>query len=221
MTITFEQKGTYDVDTRDTNTDNLQTFIEIVMTEGDLGNINFVRTCLEIQNRKCGYHWDLLLNDLDNYIILKRKNMNEELIKQLLGHSNLTLNSQQVNFGDGVYNDYRESNCTDKMEDKAEEATQYSNLPDELNTEDGLAIMQRLVDSHLMDMDYQPIGMTWSEKGILVDELSSRLHISDKWQVFGTLWHLKPQSLRTAYNKAMDMKKTSVLFDKIRKAIAM
>lgn len=206
------------MDIRENNTNNMQTFIEIVMTEGDLGNINFVRTCLEILNRKCGYQWDLLLNDLDNYIILKRKNMNEEFIKQLMANANLTLNSQQINFGDGVFNNYRDS---DSPASEASKDVKDTTLPDELNTTDGLAIMQRLVDSKLVDMDYQPIGMTWSEKGILVDELSNRLNISDKWQVFGTLWHLKPQSLRTAYNKAMDMKKTSVLFDKIRKVIAM
>lgn len=76
--------------------------------------------------------------------------------------------------------------------------------------------MQKLVDHHLMDADYQPIGMTWSERGILVEELSSRFALEDKWQLFGTLWHVKPQALRSAYNKAMDMKKTSLVFDRFR-----
>lgn len=86
----------------------VQYFIEIVLSEGSLANILFVRTCLEIMNRKCGYHWDFQLNNLDDCIqTIKRKNMNEELIKQLLANANITMNSQQINFGDGVYNDYR------------------------------------------------------------------------------------------------------------------
>ena len=95
-----------------------------------------------------------------------------------------------------------------------------SSIPTVFTTSDSITLMQKLIDHHLMDEQFQPIGMSWTEKSILVDELSSRLHIEDKWQAFGTLWHLKPQSLRTAYNKAMDMKKTSVIFDRIRSVIA-
>ena len=86
----------------------VQLFIDIVLSEGDLANILFVRTCLEIMNRKGGYNWDFHLNNLDNCIkTIKKRNMNEELIKQLLANANITMNSQQINFGDGVYNDYR------------------------------------------------------------------------------------------------------------------
>lgn len=88
--------------------EKVQFFIEIVLSEGSLANILFVRTCLEIMNRKCGYNWDFQLNNLDNCIkTIKKRNMNEELIKQLLANANITMNSQQINFGDGVYNDYR------------------------------------------------------------------------------------------------------------------
>lgn len=79
--------------------ERVQFFIEIVLSEGTLANILFVRTCLEIMNRKCGYHWDFQLNNLDNCIkTIKKKNMNEELIKQLLANANITMNSQQINF---------------------------------------------------------------------------------------------------------------------------
>lgn len=93
-------------------------------------------------------------------------------------------------------------------------------LPEALNRAECLAAFKKLKENHLMDADYQPIGMTWSERGILVEELSSRFAIDDKWQLFGTLWHMKPQVLRSAYNKAMDMKKTSLVFDRIRIVLA-
>lgn len=94
-----------------------------------------------------------------------------------------------------------------------------SDIPAVFSSSDSITLMQRLIDHHLMDEDFQPIGLTWSERSILVDELSSRLNIVDKWQTFGTLWHLKPQALRSAYNKAMEQKKTSAFFDKIRSAM--
>lgn len=94
-----------------------------------------------------------------------------------------------------------------------------SDIPAVFTSSDSITLMQRLIDHHLMDDDFQPIGLTWSERSILVDELSSRLNIVDKWQTFGTLWHLKPQALRSAYNKAMEQKKTSAFFDKIRSAM--
>lgn len=60
--------------------ERVQFFIEIVLSEGTLANILFVRTCLEIMNRKCGYHWDFQLNNLDNCIkTIKKKNTWVEL----------------------------------------------------------------------------------------------------------------------------------------------
>lgn len=94
-----------------------------------------------------------------------------------------------------------------------------SDIPAVFSSSDSITLMQRLIAHHLMDDDFQPIGLTWSERSILVDELSARLNIVDKWQAFGTLWHLKPQALRSAYNKAMEQKKTSAFFDKIRSAM--
>ena len=102
---------------------------------------------------------------------------------------------------------------------KLAEADAPSDIPAVFSSPDSITLMQRLIDHHLMDDDFQPIGLTWSERSILVDELSSRLNIVDKWQTFGTLWHLKPQALRSAYNKAMEQKKTSAFFDKIRSAM--
>ena len=94
-----------------------------------------------------------------------------------------------------------------------------SSIPTVFTSSDSITLMQKLIDHHLMDEQFQPIGLTWSERSILVDELSARLHIVDKWQTFGTLWHQKPQALRSAYNKAMEQKKTSAFFDKIRSAM--
>ena len=99
------------------------------------------------------------------------------------------------------------------------EAQAAQDVPDIFTTSESMALMQKLIEHRFIDEALQPIALSWAERSILVDELSARLHISDKWQAFGALWHLKPQSLRSAYNKAMEQKKTSLFFDRIREAI--
>lgn len=99
------------------------------------------------------------------------------------------------------------------------EAQAGQDVPDIFTTTESMALMQKLIEHRFIDEALQPIALSWAERSILVDELSARLHISDKWQAFGALWHLKPQSLRSAYNKAMDQKKTSLFFDRIREAM--
>lgn len=92
-------------------------------------------------------------------------------------------------------------------------------VPDVFTTAASMALLQKLIDHHFIDATFQPIGLSWAERSILVDELAARLNIIDKWQTFGTLWHVKPQVLRSAYNRAMDQKKTSLFFDRIRDAM--
>lgn len=138
-----------------------------------------------------------------------------EKIVEMLAKGQISLSNCQVNLGG-----QNAMNCgVAEKNSSLSETADMSNgivLPEALNRAECLAALQKLVDHHLMDADYQPIGMTWSERGILVEELSSRFALEDKWQLFGTLWHVKPQALRSAYNKAMDMKKTSLVFDRFR-----
>ena len=117
-----------------------------------------------------------------------------------------------------------QSRAQDVSESRAQdvslpEAQAGSDVPDIFTTNESMALMQKLIEHRFIDEALQPIELSWAERSILVDELSARLHISDKWQAFGALWHLKPQSLRSAYNKAMEQKKTSLFFDRIREAI--
>ena len=114
-----------------------------------------------------------------------------EKIVEMLAKGQISLSNCQVNL-DGQ----NTMNCgVAEKNSSLSETADMSNgivLPEALNRAECLAALQKLVDHHLMDADYQPIGMTWSERGILVEELSSRFALEDKWKFFGTLWHVKP-----------------------------
>lgn len=194
-------------------------FIDIAKRHCNLKELEKVKEILETFNRKHGNYCEQQLDDLDSTIyLIKHKNMISQEVLDMIAKGQICLDGCQINFGD---------NCTQNMNHagkkeppaKVTEEDEDTPLPEVFKSADGMELMEKLKQGNLIDDNLQPISLSWTEKSILVDELSSRLHIEDKWQVFGSLWHLKPQSLRTAYNKAMDMKKTSGIFDRIRDVI--
>lgn len=89
----------------------------------------------------------------------------------------------------------------------------------ELSTSQACTLMNKLVKAGILDEAFQPIGLSGSEKGILANLLALRLDIKNLWQVFGALWNMKPDTLRSAYNKGMNLNKTMGFQDKINSII--
>ena len=46
------------------------------------------------------------------------------------------------------------------------------------------------------------------------------LYIQNQWQVFATLWGTTPGTLRSAYNKANDQRKTLKFIEKLKNALS-
>lgn len=55
-----------------------------------------------------------------------------------------------------------------------------------------------------------------AEKGVLASLLARRLDIPNLWQVFGSLWGMKPETLRTACNKGMDQRRTAEFMERVK-----
>ena len=70
-----------------------------------------------------------------------------------------------------------------------------------------------------MDERMQPVGLSNAEKGILAFELARRLDIQNQWQVFATLWGTTSGTLRSAYNKANDQRKTLKFIERLKNAL--
>lgn len=81
-------------------------------------------------------------------------------------------------------------------------------IPVLLRSEEAEGIMEDMVDAGLLTDDWQPKGLSGSERSLLAKEVCERLGIRDVWQVFGKLWNEKPETLRSYLNKALNQRKS-------------
>ena len=111
------------------------------------------------------------------------------------------------------------------MADDAEEVEEVQDtaqpicLSEELQTQQAEDLFEKLREAGMVDERMQPVGLSNAEKGILAFELAKRLDIQNQWQVFATLWGTTPGTLRSAYNKANDQRKTLKFIGKLKNAL--
>ena len=92
-------------------------------------------------------------------------------------------------------------------------------LPVQFETDQALKIKTGLIEAGLIDDNWQAMGLSGSERALLARSVSDCLQINDCWQVFGQLWQSNPSTLRSAYNKAMEQKKTYHFLEKLQKIL--
>lgn len=92
-------------------------------------------------------------------------------------------------------------------------------LPEPLRTAEAQEVLKSLCSGNFLDVYWQPVGLSNTKKGVLASLLADRLHIGNLWQTFGNLWHIKPETLRSAYNKGMDQKGTGAFMERVKKAL--
>lgn len=96
---------------------------------------------------------------------------------------------------------------------KDADVTTVGDIPTHLQESKGQALMQNLAKAGMIDDEWQPVNLSGSERALLAKAVCDRLQIYDVWQVFGQLWGSNPNTLRSAYNKAMEQKKTLVFLE--------
>lgn len=89
-------------------------------------------------------------------------------------------------------------------------------LPEAFATAEASHVLEQLVAAGLTDARWQPIGLSYAEKGVLAAYLAHRLGIQTQWQTFAALWGMKPETLRTAFNKALDKTKSLAFQDRLK-----
>jgi len=92
-------------------------------------------------------------------------------------------------------------------------------IPQQLQTEEAELLMEDLVDDGILTEDWQPNGLSGSERGLVARAVADRLDISDVWQVFGSLWNEKPETLRSYLNKALEQRKSLTFQEKLTKIL--
>lgn len=81
-------------------------------------------------------------------------------------------------------------------------------IPEILNTPKARFLLGKLREGQILDEHWQPLGLSNAERGIVAQYISGQLGIAAQWQTFGSLWNMKPETLRRAAAKALDQRKT-------------
>ena len=128
---------------------------------------------------------------------------------------NLHIDKGQVCFGE---NGLQESIASHTA--AAEDTDATAELPDALCTPQAEALLAKLCDAGVLDAHWQPVGLTNTERGLLAKILSDELGIDTPWKVFGDCWQMNSGTLRTAYNQALNQRKSLNFQDRLKAVMA-
>ena len=81
-------------------------------------------------------------------------------------------------------------------------------LPEALLTDKARALHTRLREAGMVDEGWMPVGLSNAEKGTLAEYLTERLNITAKWKLWGSLWGMNPETLRTAKARGLEQERT-------------
>ena len=181
-------------------------FIDIVIHEGQLPDILFMRTCLEIFNRELGHTCDDILGRLDDRIQhLKSIKMNEEFLIKLLKNANLPLEGLQINIGSG---NIQHVNFTHGDTPHRQVKAEAGRLNEHLSTDAAKTELAKLQKAGILDEAYQPIKLTRAQMGCIVIRMGALLGLESQWKDFGTLWNISSEMLRVQFAKGQDSENT-------------
>ena len=96
---------------------------------------------------------------------------------------------------------------------------QSGEIPSEFCTPQACALHDKLSKAGMLDGDWQPVGLSNAQRGLLASYLSDKLGIANQWKVFSTLWDMKTENLRSAYNKALEQNKSLTFQDRLKKVL--
>ena len=83
-----------------------------------------------------------------------------------------------------------------------------NHLPDVLYTDKAQALHAKLCEAGMVDVEWQPVGLSFTEKGTLIEYVADKLDIRTKWKFFGELWHVDSETLRTSKARGLEQDKT-------------
>lgn len=121
-------------------------------------------------------------------------------VEEIAGDKQKDLSSEGINSEDKGM-----SSCGD--DHFSEEDSQAKEDPEMelLHTEKALRVLRALRDIQLLDEDFQPLHLSWAQKGYLAYQIAFKLDIAHVWVVMGAFWHLNAKALKSGRNRAMNM----------------
>lgn len=94
-----------------------------------------------------------------------------------------------------------------------------SMLPEVLRTDEAEELLDKFQRAGMLDPCAQPVNLSNAERGLLAKTLSDELDIEKPWKVFGETWCMNSETLRRAYNKALDQAKSLTFQDRLKEIL--
>ena len=123
-------------------------------------------------------------------------------------HKEMTINVSGKTDIAALMKAFMAEDAEEAEEVSTDDATESIVLPDILSTPEAEALFVKLHAEGIVDAKWQPISLSNAEKGTLAEYIAEKLNIRNKWKLFGNLWKMDSETLRTAKARGLDQDKT-------------
>ena len=132
-------------------------------------------------------------------------------------HKEMTINISGKTDIAALVKAFMADDAQDAEEVPASEQNKELELPEVLSTSEAKALHTKLQQEGMVDTNWQPLGLSNAEKGTLVEFIADKLGIKSKWKLFGALWKVDAETLRTAKARGLEQDKTWEFRNKLDK----
>ena len=132
-------------------------------------------------------------------------------------HKEMTINISGKTDIAALVKAFMADDAQDAEEVPASEQNEALELPEVLSTSEAKALHNKLQREGMVDTNWQPLGLSNAEKGTLVEFIADKLGIKSKWKLFGALWKVDAETLRTAKARGLEQDKTWEFRNKLDK----
>ena len=132
-------------------------------------------------------------------------------------HKEMTINISGKTDIAALVKAFMADDAQDAEEVPASEQNKELELPEVLSTSEAKTLHNKLQREGMVDTNWQPLGLSNAEKGTLVEFIADKLGIKSKWKLFGALWKVDAETLRTAKARGLEQDKTWEFRNKLDK----
>ena len=132
-------------------------------------------------------------------------------------HKEMTINISGKTDIAALVKAFMADDAQDAEEVPASEQNKELKLPEVLSTSEAKTLHNKLQREGMVDTNWQPLGLSNAEKGTLVEFIADKLGIKSKWKLFGALWKVDAETLRTAKARGLEQDKTWEFRNKLDK----
>lgn len=132
-------------------------------------------------------------------------------------HKEMTINISGKTDIAAMVKAFMADDAQDAEEVPADKLDEVLELPEVLCSSDAKALHTKLQQADMVDAHWQPVALSNAEKGTLAEYIADKLSIKSKWKLFGALWKVDAETLRTAKARGLEQDKTWEFRNKLDK----